>query len=222
MPSRDFNPEASVRIDDNPFRRVSHDPLSTFSIDVDTASYANVRRFLNDGSLPPRDAVRIEELVNYFRFEYPRPVSGQPFSVSTEIAACPWNPKHKLALIGLQARPLDMDSVPARNLVFLIDVSGSMMPADEAAAHPYAMRMLVDTLTERPHRDRRLCRFERPRAAVHERRAQEESAGHRATRSGRLDERRRRHRMAYQVAGTVRQGRHQRVSSRPTATSMSA
>ena len=117
-PSADFNTEAYDRIDDNPFRRVAHDPLSTFSIDVDTASYANVRRFLNGGSLPPRDAVRIEELVNYFRFDYPRPMNGQPFSVTTEIAACPWNPKHKLALIGLQARPLDMDSVPARNLVF--------------------------------------------------------------------------------------------------------
>ncbi len=148
-PSPDFNTEAYDRIDDNPFRRVAHDPLSTFSIDVDTASYANVRRFLNGGTLPPRDAVRIEELVNYFRFEYPRPVSGQPFSVTTEIAACPWNPKHQLALIGLQARPLDMDSVPARNLVFLIDVSGSMMPPDKLPLIRTAMRMLVDTLTER-------------------------------------------------------------------------
>jgi len=149
MPSRDFNTEAYDRIDDNPFRRITQDPLSTFSIDVDTASYANVRRFLNSGSLPPRDAVRIEELVNYFRFDYPRPVSGQPFSVTTEIAACPWNPKHRLALIGLQAMPLETDAVPARNLVFLLDVSGSMMPPDKLPLIKTAIRMLVDTLTER-------------------------------------------------------------------------
>jgi Ca-activated chloride channel homolog len=149
MPSGEFNTEAYDRIDDNPFRRVTQDPLSTFSIDVDTASYANVRRFLNSGSLPPRDAVRIEELVNYFRFDYPRPVGGQPFSVTTEIAPCPWNPTHRLALIGLQAMPLETDAVPARNLVFLLDVSGSMMPPDKLPLIKTAMRMLVDTLTER-------------------------------------------------------------------------
>ena len=148
-PVRDFNTAAYDRIDDNAFRRVADDPLSTFSIDVDTASYANVRRFLNGGSLPPRDAVRIEELINYFRFDYARPTNGIPFSVNTEIAACPWNPKHRLALIGLQAPPLDQDSVPARNLVFLLDVSGSMMPADRLPLIKTAMRMLVDTLTAR-------------------------------------------------------------------------
>jgi Ca-activated chloride channel family protein len=128
---------------------VSDEPLSTFSIDVDTASYANVRRFLNNGSLPPRDAVRIEELINYFRFDYARPSNGAPFAVSTEIAACPWNPRHRLALIGLQASPVDQDSVPARNLVFLLDVSGSMMPPDRLPLIKAAMRMLVDTLTAR-------------------------------------------------------------------------
>jgi Ca-activated chloride channel family protein len=148
-PSRDFNTEAYDRIDDNSFRRVTQDPLSTFSIDVDTASYANVRRFLNGGSLPPRDAVRIEELVNYFRFDYPHPATDVPFSVHTELAACPWNPKHRLALIGLQARALDADHVPARNLVFLLDVSGSMMPSDKLPLIRTAMRMLVDTLNER-------------------------------------------------------------------------
>ena len=146
---REFNTEAYDRIDDNPFRLATQDPLSTFSIDVDTASYANVRRFLNGGSLPPRDAVRIEELINYFRFEYPSPVNGMPFSVTTELAPCPWNPKHRLALVGLQARALDMDSVPARNLVFLLDVSGSMASADKLPLVRTAMRMLVDTLTSR-------------------------------------------------------------------------
>ena len=149
MPSRDFNTEAYDRIDDNPFRRVSQDPLSTFSIDVDTASYANVRRFLNDGSLPPKDAVRIEELINYFRFDYPRPTNGQPFSVTTEIAGCPWNPRHRLALVGLQAKALEDTSDTPRNLVFLLDVSGSMMPPDKLPLIKTAMRMLVDTLTER-------------------------------------------------------------------------
>jgi Ca-activated chloride channel family protein len=143
----DFNTEAYDRIDENPFHLATQDPLSTFSIDVDTASYANVRRYLNRGSLPPPDAVRIEELINYFRFDYPRPGNGAPFSVTTELAPCPWNPKHRLALVGLQAQPLDMDEVPARNLVFLLDVSGSMEPSDKLPLIRTAMRMLVDTLT---------------------------------------------------------------------------
>lgn len=148
-PLPEFNTATYDRIDDNGFRRVADDPLSTFSIDVDTASYANVRRFLNQGSLPPRDAVRIEELINYFRFDYARPTSGVPFSVSTEIAACPWNPKHRLALIGVQAPALDQESIPPRNLVFLLDVSGSMMPPERLPLIKTAMRMLVDTLTAR-------------------------------------------------------------------------
>ena len=146
---RSFNTEAYDRIDDNPFRLATQDPLSTFSIDVDTASYANVRRFLNGGSLPPRDAVRIEELINYFHFEYPNPANGLPFSVTAELAACPWNPEHRLALVGLQTRVPDMDSVPARNLVFLLDVSGSMASSDKLPLVRTAMRMLVDTLTSR-------------------------------------------------------------------------
>ena len=148
-PTRDFNTEAYDRIDDNAFRRVTQNPLSTFSIDVDTASYANIRRFLNNGTLPPRDAVRIEEMINYFRFDYPRPAGDVPFSVHTEVARCPWNPKHRVALIGLQARALDEDHLPARNLVFLLDVSGSMMPPDKLPLIQTAMRMLVDTLNER-------------------------------------------------------------------------
>ncbi len=148
-PRGDFNTEAYDRIDENAFHTAAADPLSTFSIDVDTASYANVRRFLNSGALPPRDAVRIEELINYFRFDYARPATDAPFSVTTEIAACPWNPQHKLALVGLQARPLDADHVPARNLVFLLDVSGSMEPPDKLPLVRTAMRMLVDTLTSR-------------------------------------------------------------------------
>ena len=142
-----FNTEAYDRIEDNSCRSVRADPLSTFSVDVDTASYANVRRFLNRGTMPPADAVRIEELINYFRFDYPQPRVGMPFSVTTELAACPWNPAHRLALIGLQARPIDEGQV-TRNLVFLLDVSGSMMPPDKLPLVKNAMRLLVDTLRD--------------------------------------------------------------------------
>jgi Ca-activated chloride channel family protein len=144
-----FNTEAYDSLDENPFRRVSVDPLSTFSIDVDTASYANVRRFLNGGSLPPAGAVRIEELINYFRFSYPQPSGNAPFSVTTELTDCPWNPKHKLALIGLQGRELETEHVTARSLVFLIDVSGSMNSPDKLPLVRQGLRMLVDTLTAR-------------------------------------------------------------------------
>ena len=144
-----FNTEAYSSQDENPFRRVSVDPLSTFSIDVDTASYANVRRFLNHGALPPAGAVRIEELVNYFRFDYSQPQGDVPFSIATELAACPWNPKHQLALIGLQGRELaDTDDKP-RNLVFLLDVSGSMNEPDKLPLVQSAMRLLAETLTAR-------------------------------------------------------------------------
>ena len=147
-PAPPFNTEAYGRIDDNHFHRVTDDPLSTFSVDVDTASYTNVRRFLNDGTLPPPDAVRVEELINYFRFAYPDATGDKPVSVTTEIAPCPWDSRHRLALVGLQARRQGA-RVPARNLVFLLDVSGSMMPPDKLPLVKAAMRMLVDTLTAR-------------------------------------------------------------------------
>ena len=143
------NTEAYSKIDEHAFRLVKNDPLSTFSIDVDTASYANVRRFLHTGTLPPPDAVRIEEFINYFRFDYPQPANGAPFSVTTELSPCPWNAAHKLALVGLQARSIPERAVPPRNLVFLIDVSGSMLSADKLPLVRTALRMLVDTLQAR-------------------------------------------------------------------------
>jgi Ca-activated chloride channel family protein len=144
-----FDTEAYDHIEENRFRRVDADPLSTFSIDVDTASYANVRRFLADGGLPPAGAVRTEEMINYFRFAYPGPSADDPFSITTELTECPWNPKHRLALIGVQGRELgDRDSAP-RNLVFLLDVSGSMMPSDKLPLVRTAMKMLTDVMTER-------------------------------------------------------------------------
>jgi Ca-activated chloride channel family protein len=138
--------ESYETIAENPFRRVTTDPVSTFSIDTDTASYANVRRFLNEGRLPPADAVRIEELVNYFRFDYAPPQDNAPFSMTTELAEAPWNAKHRLALIGLQGRAIGERDVAARNLVFLLDVSGSMASADKLPLIRTAMRMLVDVL----------------------------------------------------------------------------
>jgi Ca-activated chloride channel family protein len=134
-------------IDENKFRRVTDQPLSTFSIDVDTASYANVRRFLNEGRLPPADAVRVEELINYFHFDYADSTQGAPFGITTELAPCPWNSRHKLALIGLQARRLPAGKTPPRNLVFLLDVSGSMSPPERLPMIKTAMKMLAEGLT---------------------------------------------------------------------------
>jgi Ca-activated chloride channel family protein len=141
--------ETYAVIEDNRFHRVDGEPLSTFSIDVDTASYANVRRFLGEGRLPPPDAVRIEELVNYFRFDYPEPTGDAPFSITTEIAEAPWNPDHRLVLVGLQGRALADREPSPRNLVFLLDVSGSMASADKLPLVRTAMRMLTDVLTAR-------------------------------------------------------------------------
>jgi Ca-activated chloride channel family protein len=136
-------------IDENKFRRATDQPLSTFSIDVDTASYANVRRFLNEGRLPPADAVRVEELINYFHFDYADQIQGAPFGITTELAPCPWDSRHKLALIGLQARRMPAGKMPPRNLVFLLDVSGSMAPNERLPMVKTAMKMLAETLTAR-------------------------------------------------------------------------
>jgi Ca-activated chloride channel family protein len=144
-----FNTEAYDRISDNQWHEVSHRPLSTFSADVDTASYSNVRRFLNNGEAPPKDAVRIEELINYFQYDYPEPRNGKPIAVTTAIGECPWNRQHRLALIGLQARKIDASGTPPRNLVFLIDVSGSMMAANKLPLVKASLAMLAPNLTAR-------------------------------------------------------------------------
>jgi Ca-activated chloride channel family protein len=123
-------------------------PLSTFSIDVDTASYANVRRFLTGGRRPPRDAVRIEELVNYFRYDYPQPEGDAPFSVTVDAAECPWKDGHRLVRIGLQGRQIYRGARPAGNLVFLVDVSGSMNAPNKLPLVKQALAMLVEELTE--------------------------------------------------------------------------
>ncbi|MBN4003267.1 VWA domain-containing protein [Nostoc sp. LPT] len=141
-----FNTENYNRIEDNPFHRVSNDPLSTFSIDVDTASYSNVRRFITQGELPPKDAVRIEELINYFTYNYPQPKGERPFSVTTEVAAAPWNPQHKLVQVGLQGKRLESETLPPSNLVFLIDVSGSMDDPNKLPLVQQSLKLLVNKL----------------------------------------------------------------------------
>jgi len=151
VPFPGFNTETYDKIDDNQWTEVSRKPLSTFSIDVDTASYSNIRRFLNQAQAPPKDAVRIEELINYFSYDYPEPRDDRPFAVTTALDVCPWNPRHRLALVGLQARRLDSSRTPPRNLVFLIDVSGSMMPANKLPLVKASLAMLAPNLTNRDH-----------------------------------------------------------------------
>ncbi|MFL6336103.1 MAG: vWA domain-containing protein [Pyrinomonadaceae bacterium] len=141
--------EAYAKIDENPFLEAARAPLSTFSIDVDTASYSNTRRFLKDGHLPPRDAVRIEELVNYFTYDYPQPDGQTPFSVTAEVADCPWNTQHKLVQIGLQGKKVAQEDLPPANLVFLIDVSGSMDEPDKLPLVKSSLRTLANQLTPR-------------------------------------------------------------------------
>ncbi len=140
------NTEAYARLDDTPFRRVSAQPLSTFSIDVDTASYANARRFVREGRLPPKDAVRVEEMINYFHYDYPQPTGGAPFSITSEVGPSPWNPAFKLVRIGLASHTIADAEVPARNLVFLLDISGSMDQENKLPLLVQAMGLLVDRL----------------------------------------------------------------------------
>ena len=144
----EFSREGYDNINENIFFKVKDNPLSTFSIDVDAASYSNVRRFLNQGQLPPAGAVRIEEMVNYFHYEYPQPTGNDPFSINTEISDAPWNKDHKLVLIGLQGKKIPTDNLPASNLVFLIDVSGSMSSPNKLPLVKASMKMLVDQLRE--------------------------------------------------------------------------
>ncbi|MCC6531135.1 MAG: VWA domain-containing protein [Burkholderiales bacterium] len=133
-------------IESNPVKLVAETPVSTFSIDVDTGAYANVRRFLNQGRLPPADAVRIEELVNYFPYDYAHPSGNAPFAVHTELAAAPWNPRNVLLRIGIKGQDVAKQSLPAANLVFLVDVSGSMYSADKLPLLKSSLKLLVREL----------------------------------------------------------------------------
>jgi len=144
----DFDTEAYAHIVENRFVSVDTAPLSTFSIDVDTASYSNVRRFLSQGSLPPPDAVRIEELINYFDYDYAEPEAGRPIAVHAELAPAPWAPAHRLLHIGMQGKRIDDQDLPPRHLTFLIDVSGSMDEENKLPLLKRSFRSLLETLDE--------------------------------------------------------------------------
>ncbi|CAN5550871.1 hypothetical protein BH10BDE1_BH10BDE1_33250 [soil metagenome] len=151
MQTESSNTEAYSFIAENDFKSVADQPLSTFSTDVDTASYANVRRMLAASQLPPADAVRIEEMVNYFKYDYPAPKDGKAFSVTTEVAAAPWNANHQLLRIGLKGRESSPENRPASNLVFLIDVSGSMDEPNKLPLLVKSFKLLVEQMRAKDH-----------------------------------------------------------------------
>lgn len=148
MTDRSEPREQYANLPDNPVHRVAETPVSTFSVDVDTGSYANVRRFLNQGRLPPEGAVRLEEMVNYFPYDYALPTNGSPFGVTTELAATPWNPRSKLLRIGIKASDRSVAQLPPANLVFLVDVSGSMDRREGLPLVKSTLKLLVDQLRD--------------------------------------------------------------------------
>ncbi|MEX0635535.1 MAG: VWA domain-containing protein, partial [Ferruginibacter sp.] len=144
----EYNTEGYDYIKENIFLNTANNPLSTFSIDVDAASYSNVRRIINNGQLPPAGAVRIEEMINYFSYNYPQPIGEDPFSFTTEISSSPWNRDHKLVMIGMQGKKIPVTNLPAANLVFLIDVSGSMESANKLPLVKASLKMVIDQMRE--------------------------------------------------------------------------
>ncbi len=147
-PPSEFNTEAYAAVRENEFVTAKDNPLSTFSIDVDTASYSNVRRFLNDGIRPPAGAIRTEELINYFRYNHPQPTGDNPFSVNLEVSRTPWNPERELVRIGLKGRELPTEERGPANLVFLIDVSGSMDEPNKLPLLQRSLSALVENLSD--------------------------------------------------------------------------
>jgi Ca-activated chloride channel family protein len=145
---RDFNTEAYARIEENAFLGVKANPLSTFSIDVDRAAYSNLRRFVIDGQRPPADAVRIEEMLNYFTFDAPEPKAGSPLAIVTEVAPAPWAPSHRLVRLLLRAPSVAAEKLPPSNLVFLVDVSGSMDDPRKLPLVKASLELLVNELRE--------------------------------------------------------------------------
>lgn len=141
-----MNTEEYDRIQENGFKSVADTPLSTFSIDVDPASYSNMRRFINRGELPPADAIRTEELVNYFSYDYPKPTGNDPVKITVEAGTCTWNTAHRLVRIGLKAKEIPTEQLSASNLVFLIDISGSMWGANRLDLVKSSLKLLVNNL----------------------------------------------------------------------------
>uniref|UniRef100_UPI004048F693 vWA domain-containing protein n=2 Tax=Flavobacterium sp. TaxID=239 RepID=UPI004048F693 len=144
--NNETNSESYAEVEENPFETPQQNPLSTFSIDVDNASYTNIRRFINNGQKVPKDAVRVEEMINFFKYTYPQPTDKNPFSIHTEYSDCPWNANHKLVKIGLQGKNIPMTNLPNSNFVFLIDVSGSMSDENKLPLLKESMRILVKEL----------------------------------------------------------------------------
>ncbi|WP_417354890.1 YfbK domain-containing protein [Flavobacterium sp.] len=138
--------ESYNMFEENQFENPTTNPLSTFSIDVDNASYTNIRRFLNNGQKVSKDAVRVEEMINFFKYDYPQPKGKEPFSINTEYSDAPWNPDHKLLKIGLKGKDIPMDELPASNFVFLIDVSGSMSDDNKLPLLKQSMKLLVNQM----------------------------------------------------------------------------
>jgi Ca-activated chloride channel family protein len=146
---RQLESESYKGFSENRFTDPATTPLSTFAIDVDAASYSNLRRFINNGSMPPKDAVRIEEMINYFTYDLPAPANGAPVAIHTELSSAPWNPQHRLLRIGLKAKTIKTEKLPPANFVFLIDVSGSMSDFNKLPLIKSAMKMLTDQLREK-------------------------------------------------------------------------
>jgi Ca-activated chloride channel family protein len=146
QPAPDYNTEGYSAIHENGYKNPKNEPLSTFSIDVDAASYSNIRRFITEGQKPVPDAVRIEEMINYFDYDYPQPHDGNPFAIVHELGACPWNKENLLLHIGLQGEKMANNEIPSSNLVFLLDVSGSMDQPNKLPLLVKAMKMLVGQL----------------------------------------------------------------------------
>ena len=142
----DPNTESYAALEENPFESPLKEPLSTFSIDVDNASYTNIRRFINEGHKVPKDAVRVEEMINFFKYKYPQPEGEHPFAINTEYSDCPWNKNSRLLKIGLQGKNIPMANLPATNLVFLVDVSGSMDEQNKLPLLKESMKVLVKEL----------------------------------------------------------------------------
>lgn len=138
--------ESYAAISENDFLKVYKSPLSTFSVDVDVASYSNTRRYINSGSLPPVDAVRTEEMINYFKYDYPQPTNEVPFSMTSELSVCPWNTDNQLLHIGIQGKKIAMENLPASNIVFLLDVSGSMSYENKLPLLKSSLKLLLNTL----------------------------------------------------------------------------
>src|SRR5690606_10645378 len=148
FPPIEIDTESYENFTENQFESATSNPVSTFSIDVDNASYTNIRRFINNGQTVPKDAVRIEEMINFFKYDYAKPTGEHPFSINTEYSDAPWNPNHKLVRIALQGKEIPTENLPKSNFVFLVDLSGSMSASNKLPLLQASMKVLLDELRD--------------------------------------------------------------------------